>query len=265
MKRIYRFITICALLAAVAVTLGGVPRYAAQAQTPITKLYFPLMFKSEPVRLDTFDTHDPSWTIMNLKAGFDNNTKTFFDWRNSLLYCGVKDNSDRWVIHPNWRPLGDFQLEVDGRFLWKHDQQPPAPQTWTAFGLAFGGSNDWLQGYNFSLAFGLSQPFWVVSRFDGLNTTTKRFIVHDLTVWGGAPDFVRNWDGWNHLTIVRIQDRIYPYVNGILMPLPDPYEYVRDGTYGTNRLVGLLVTSYEWSGDEIEFDNFKLTPLSMPY
>jgi len=49
-------------------------------------------------------------------------------------------------------------------------------------------------------------------------------------------------------------------INGVQMP----NGIVTDGTYGRNRLVGLLVTSHELNEGEVEFDNFKLTPLSMP-
>jgi len=223
------------------------------------KLYLPLVFKGEPVRLDTFERANLNWTILNMKGPGDT-SQTFFTIRNGRLYSKILDNSDRWIIHPGWRPLGDFQLEVDARFLWEYNPNNMPPQTFSGLGLVWGGNDTWSQGYGYHIGFGGYQFTWAIARYDGPSAFTY------LANWGGAPDFVHNWDNWNHLSIVRIRDYIYVYCNGYPMPLPPPYyNYLVDGTYGTNRLVGLTVTSWEWSQDEIEFDNFKLTPLSMPY
>lgn len=225
------------------------------------KLYFPLVIQAERVRVDTFDRTELGWTILNMKGAGDP-SQTFFEIRNNRLYSKIKDNSDRWIIYPGWRPMGDFSLEVDARFLWPND--PSSPQTYSGLGMVWGGNDTWMEGYGYLLGFAGEQHSWGVSRFDGMSGGKP--IVTNLTHWGGAPGFVKNWDNWNHMAISRIRDRIYVYCNGYPMPLPGPYyDFLSDNKYGTNRLVGLTVTSWEWSQDEIEFDNFTLTPLSMPY
>ncbi len=255
MGRAMRFVLMGCLLFAVLFAARG-EQGGVRAQGD-HKLYFPLVIQGERVRVDTFDRTELGWTILNMKGPGDT-SPPFFTIRNSRLYTKILDNSDRWIFHPGWRALGDFRLEVDARFLWASDPLPP--QTFSGLGLTWGGNDTWSQGYHYLFGFGGEQFSWVVSRFDGLTAITH------LTVPGGTPPYVNNWDNWNHLTIVRVRDRIYVYCNGQAMPLPGPYyDYLVDSTYGTNRLVGLTTTSWEWSQDEIEFDNFTLTPLSMPY
>jgi hypothetical protein len=78
----------------------------------------------------------------------------------------------------------------------------------------------------------------------------------------GAPGFVRARDGWNRLTVQSIDDQIYVYCNyQKLHDEPIPYE---PGDQGHNRLVGLVVTSYEFDHGTIEFDNFRLSPDPVP-
>ena len=155
-------------------------------------------------------------------------------------------------------------LEVDARFD-APEQLPPDPptfQTRNGLGMVFGGSDDWYQYYAFMLGFWGKQPAWAVIRFDGIGDGENK----GLRSYSGAPDFVKGWDHWNHLVVIRIRDRISVYVNGFIMPIPGPYyTYFQDGKYGTNRLVGLTVTSWEANMGKMEFDDFRLTPLSMPY
>jgi hypothetical protein len=61
--------------------------------------------------------------------------------------------------------------------------------------------------------------------------------------------------------IVRIGDTIRPYNNGSALPTGSGRTYVVDDRFGPGGLVGLVLTSYEFSNGEIDFDNFQLTPL----
>jgi hypothetical protein len=72
---------------------------------------------------------------------------------------------------------------------------------------------------------------------------------------------MKNHSGTNRLMVTRIGDTIKPYCNGSALPLGDGRPYVVDSRYGPNRLVGVVVTSYEFSYGEVDFDNFELTPL----
>ena len=237
----------------------------ARAQGPgAHHYYFPAMFKGEPIRLDDFSTLDPVWTVLNMKSS---DSDTFFEKRDGVFYCELRDNSDRWIAHPGWRPLGDFKLEVDARFDRPDDpnRDTPPAQTRSGLGVLFGGSDDWSEGYAFMLGYFGRQHQWALLRFDGRKADGE-YKTAKLINYGGAPPFVKGFAGWNHLEIVRIRDRIYLYCNGQRMPMPAPYyTYVQDGKYGTRRLVGVTTSTWEWNFDKIEFDNFELTPLSMPY
>ena len=72
---------------------------------------------------------------------------------------------------------------------------------------------------------------------------------------------MKNYSGTNRLMILRIGDTIKPYNNGRSLPVGDGRRYVVDSSFGPNRLVGLVVTSYEFSNGKVDFDNFELTPL----
>jgi hypothetical protein len=75
----------------------------------------------------------------------------------------------------------------------------------------------------------------------------------------GAPGFVENWDGWNHLAVIRDGATILLYCNG--RQLRDLGEDYTDSKYGADRLVGLTITSYELNRHDMYFDNFQLTDL----
>lgn len=251
-------------LVLVALFLSGSVPAGIKAQT-LFKYYFPINFKAEPTRFDDFADADPAWHVTYLMS-IPSNPDLLSDCRpeRSLYFCEIKDNADRVVSSPGWRPLGDFALEVDARFDAPQTFPPDLPvfQTRNGLGMVFSGSDNWYQYYAYMLGFWGSQPAWSVQRFDGINKGENV----SLSAYGGAPPYVKGFDGWNHLTVVRVKDLIYVYANGYQMPMPAPYyDYIRDGTYGTNRLVGLTVTSWEVNFGKMEFDNFRLTPLSMPY
>ena len=125
----------------------------------------------------------------------------------------------------------------------------PLKKTANGLGLAFSGDDEWRGFYSMMIAMGAAQNLYSLARW---NNYRPKYLVR----WRGA-NAISNWDGTNRLMAVRIADQIRAYCNGKLLPggeESDPY-------YGPNRLVGLIVTSFEFSEGEIEFDNFKLTPL----
>lgn len=256
MTRLYRLLTSGALILVLLFVLKGGANNGASAQAAF-HVYFPMMHQPEPVRFDDFADEDPVWHVVNMQSPSD----SFFRHERGVLYAEIRDNADRYVAWPGWRPMGDFKLEVDARF----DPVTPSFQTRNGLGLVFGGSNGWWQQYAYILGYWGSQPAWGLTRYDGKKENGDD-IKHKISAFGGAPGSCKGHDSWNHLAVVRIRDLIYLYCNGGTMPAEPPdYTYFRDGTYGTNRLVGLMISSWEADFDRIEFDNFMLTPLSMPY
>jgi hypothetical protein len=168
----------------------------------------------------------------------------------------IDDNRANNIAWPGWRPQADFKLEADARF---HE----SAQWLNGLGLLFGGNDNWTEYYAFMLGFNFEQHYWSVARVEprpGTDDVDYRWLLDTHSGWGGTPPDVRWYYDWNHLTVVRVGDQIDVYVNGWHMPGGT----FSDGTYGRDRLVGLLATSYEWNEGEVEFDNFRLTPLSMP-
>jgi hypothetical protein len=222
----------------------------ARAAEMLPRAYFPLVFKAEPVRLDDFQDQDPVWQTKFREA----KDGSFF-YRSGRLVGLIKDNRANSIAWPGWRPLADYKLEVDARF---YDGR------WlNGLGLVFAGNDDWTEYYAFMLSYNFDQHNWTVARAkpkEGSDPPDIDFKWLTDFGWGGAPSFVAARNRWNHLMVVRVGNTIEVYINGYLMPDGT----FTDGTYGRNRLVGVLVSSYEWSVGDMEFDNFQLTPLSMP-
>jgi hypothetical protein len=150
------------------------------------------------------------------------------------------------VATPGWRASGDLKLEVDGTHL------SPLKKSANGLGIAFNAEDDWSGFYALIIAMGAAQHLFSVVRFTG---TRGKSITNGG--YRGAPGFVRDWDGTNTLMVTRIGNTITAYCNGKVLP----GGRTEDDTYGPGGLVGLVVTSYEFSDGEIEFDNFRLTPL----
>ena len=241
-KRLGYYLMAFVFVLSLVVLLRNAPQRGVRAQGQ-NEVYFPLAFRPEPIRFDDFEDEDPVWEIMRREETRDG----FFEHLYGRLVAHIRDNSARTVVSPGWRPLGDFKLEVDARF---------ASDEWqNGLGLAFSGNDTWSDYYAFALSFNFSQPWWAVVAY-------QNDVQIDLSGgYNGAPSFVRSGYQWNHLMIIRQQNQIRVYCNDRKMP-EGTYT---DSRYGTNRLVGLTVTSYEWDRGEVEFDNFKLTPMSMPY
>jgi hypothetical protein len=220
-----------------------------------------MFYYEEPPRsgFDDFSDQDPEWKYYFPKLDIKDGE---FYHRDGRLVGKIWDNSGWVVASPGWRPLGDFRLEVDAHF--KSDIVGNYVNT---LGLVFGGGKPvwhpqrelWVlsEFYEYALAYKSAQHLWTVRRRDA------NWNVHYLQGWGGVPSFVGSRDRWNHFEVLRIQDKIHVYCNGRRMP-SQPAEGYTDGTYGTNRLVGVSIGSWELDRGEMEFDNFALTPLSPP-
>ena len=257
-KWIYRLLAGVFVLSLLALS-KSMPQQSVRAQVLTPVAYFPLVFKAEPVRFDDFSDQDPAWTQYFIKD--DPKDGEFTHAGGGILHGMIWDNSAWVVASPGWRPLGDFQLEMDARFV--DDRFNNYVNT---LGLVFGGeivydargNLTFAEFYEFTLAYNKAQHLWAVRR------RNANWSVVDLDDFDGVPSFVGSYDSWNHLRILRILDKIHVYCNGRRMP-GQPSEGYTDGTYGTNRMVGVSVGSWELDRGDMHFDNFKLTPLSMPY
>ena len=216
-------------------------------------IYMPFVNFIEPILFDDFEDQDPAWEYELLKDPTDG----FFEHLNGKYAGHIQDNSALMVSSPGWRPRGDFKLEVDGRHL------DPDKKSFNGLGLAFCADTEWTGFYSMIIAAGAAQHFWGVVRFDKRPNRDRDYSATIITNSGyrGGPGSMKNYSGTNHLMIVRIGDTIRPYNNGRALPTGGGKTYVRDSRYGPNRQVGLIMTSYEFSYGEIDFDNFQLTPL----
>jgi len=259
MLRRLDLVKILSRLLAVVVVLSSLfllvsPTPPSGAQGPGSELFFPIIYRSEQVLFDDFEDQVPMWTWLSIKGDPKDGD---FVYQNGKLVARAQDNSLVMIATPGWRPRGDFALEVEGRF-----SSPERGQYVNSLGLAFGGNDDWTEFYAYLLTYDFAQPQWAVARVKWRADQAKWEWTY-LDDFDGAPSHVRGWDGTNRLQVIRAQNEITVWCNGELMPMPDG-RYI-DGTYGTNRQVGVIVTVWELSWGEMEFDNFKLTPLSMPY
>jgi hypothetical protein len=238
------------------------PQQSVRAQdfTPVAYSYLPRVFspEPEPIRSDDFQDGVPQWYTYFVKD--DPKDGEFFH-AGGMLQGRIWDNSAWVVASPRWRPLGDFQLEMDARFV--DDRFNNYVNT---LGLVFGGeivydargNLTFAEFYEFTLAYNKAQHLWAVRR------RNADWTVVDLDDFDGVPSFVGSYDSWNHFRVRRILDKIHVYCNGRRMP-GQPSEGYTDGTYGTRRMVGVSVGSWELDRGDMDFDNFLLTPLSGPY
>jgi hypothetical protein len=237
------------LLLALVFALQAVPRAAVRAQGDESLIYLPVINQVPPPRegLDDFEDQVPTWRVLNLvrqpeaKDGL-------FRYVDGMLRGEIWDNAARLVASPPWVASGHFKLEVDARFAYS------TKKSLDGLGLVFGGNEDFTEYYAFMLAYGGTQHFWGIYRFDGY-----RAVSIDRDGYIGAPGFVNDWDGWNHLAVIRDGAKILLYCNG--KQLRDLGEDYTDSKYGADRLVGLTITSYELNRHDIYFDNFQLTDL----
>lgn len=240
------------------VTMLGFPASApstvVSAAEPFNnQLFLPLIEVWEEIWFDDFgDPNDPAWEYRLLKDPKDG----WFEHLNGMYAAHIRDNAALMIATPNWRTPGDFKLEVDGRHL------SPDKKSFNGLGLAFSADDDWNGFYSMIIAAGAAQHFWAVVRFE--RRTPTRFKAHMLTNNGyrGGPTSMGNYSRTNRLMIVRIGNVIRPYNNGSALPTGGGKFHVEDSHLGPNGLVGLVVTSYEFSNGEIDFDNFELTHLT---
>ncbi len=247
----YVLIAIC-MLVMVAIPASAPPNAVRAQEGGEHKVYLPLILKPswvffpiiqfiEPIRREEFST-DPGWEMMFIKEPKDG----FFEhWRDRYL-GHIRDNAGMMITSPLWRPAGDYMLEVDG----KH--KAPLKKSFNGLGLAFNGTDDWQDYYALMIGAGGAQHFWAVVRFEN---TRARYLTNGG--YRGGPSSMRNWDDWNRLMITMIDGVITAYNNG--SRLANGQAEARH--YAPHRLVGLVVTSYEFSNGLIEFDNMQLTPL----
>jgi len=257
-KWTYLVLTFVCIVSMISIPASAPPA-AVRAQEPLAHkaflpwiretawLYIPFVRYMEPILFDDFEDEDPVWEVNLLKDPTDG----FFEHLNGTYAAHIQDNSAMMVSWPGWRPSGDFKLEVDGRHL------APSNKSFNGLGLAFSADDDWTGFYALMLAAGAAQHFWAVTRFERLDS--GRYKTRYLTNGGyrGGTNFMKSGTSPNRLMVARIGDVINAYCNGRKLPGGTAI----DDHYGPGRLVGLIVTSYEFNYGEIEFDNFQLTPL----
>ena len=267
-KRTYVLMTVICVVSMVSLPAGAPPstvraQPVGGAQEPGEfKIYLPWIRSTayifipfinfiEPILLDNFEDTDPAWEAKLLKDPKDG----FFEHLNGKYAGHIQDNSALMVASPGWRPRGDFKLEVDGRHL------DPDKKSFNGLGLAFSADTEWTGFYTMIIAAGAAQHFWAVVRFRQRSERDYRANVLTNGGYRGGPGSMKNYSGTNRLMVTRIGDTIKPYCNGRALPVGDGDPYVVDSSFGPNRQVGVVVTSYEFSYGEVDFDNFQLTPL----
>jgi hypothetical protein len=258
----YPVLTVVCIVSMISLPASAPPA-AVRAQEPLAHkaflpwireaawLYMPFIRYMEPILFDDFEDEDPVWEVSLLKDPTDG----FFEHLDGKYAGHIQDNSAVMVSTPGWRPSGDFKLEVDGRHL------EPDKKSFNGLGLAFSADDAWTGFYAMIIAAGSAQHFWAVVRFELVGTRNYKAKALTNRGYRGGPMSMKNHSGTNRLMVTRIGDTIKPYCNGSALPLGDGRPYVVDSRYGPNRLVGVVVTSYEFSYGEVDFDNFELTPL----
>jgi hypothetical protein len=250
MKRTYLVLTLMALslvLTLVPVATSGAT-VEAQAQATYYA-YFPVIdagpeIRWPPMRVERFVT-DPNWEMAYLKN--DPKDGFFQHAPDTETYLGyITDNSALMVAWPGWRIRGDYKLEVDARHV------SPHRKSFNGLGIAFNATDDWKRFYALMLAAGGAQHAWAVVDF---NDTHAKYLTNGG--YRGGPNFMRNWENYNHLEIRVIDGQIHAYCNGKWLPGGTATGKV----LADDRRVGIVVTSYEFSNGLVEFDNFQLTPL----
>jgi hypothetical protein len=233
-------------------SLRGTPRIKVSAQDD-HKLYFPVAFQPTWNGRDDFEDNHPEWRVYNLARQPEDKDGGFryavlapgTVWEKRVLRGEIRDNAVRLVASPPWLAKSFYRLDMDARF---HKQDK---QSFDSLGIVFGGNSDFSEYYAFLLAYGADQHFWAIVKVKGYRT---RYLDKDKFI--GAPGFVRDRDGWNHLTVIRFYDKIFLYIND--RKLLDTGEDYHDSDYGANRRVGVVITSYELNFHDIDFDDFEL-------
>jgi hypothetical protein len=204
-------------------------------------LFFPIVQFIEPILREEFST-DPGWPMVFIKDPKDG----FFEHGGDRYLGHIRDNAAMFITSPLWRPAGDYMLEVDG----KH--KAPLKKSFNGLGLAFNATDDWKDYYALMIGAAAAQHFWTVVRFEN---TRARYLTNGG--YRGGPSSMRNYDDWNRLMVTMIDGVITAYCNGSRLANGQ----AEAKHYAPNRLVGLVVTSYEFSNGLVEFDNMQLTPL----
>jgi hypothetical protein len=228
---------------------ANAPARVTQAQeskaTEEYNVYLPVVAPYQLIQSEGFGTApDPEWEQARLKDPKDG----FFEPSpaTGTLLGHVTDNSALIVTWPGWRVHGDYKIEVDARHV------GPMHKSFNGLGLVFNATDSFDHFYALMLAMGAAQNFWALVRFDNTRATYET-----NSGYRGGPNFMKDWDGWNHLEVRVIDGEINVYCNGKWLP-----GGMAEGKYlADNRLVGLVATSYEFDNAEIEYDNLKLTPL----
>jgi hypothetical protein len=252
----------CAIL--MAVFVASTPPNPVKAQDgEVHMMYMPLAYKPQKIWFDDFNDEDPVWDHVFKLEGVDG----WFEHLDGVLAGHIRDNAGMVVVSPGWYARGDFTLEVDGRFMSKYTVDCPNPdkdclKSGNGWGLVFGGNEEWNDFYALMVGDGGAQHFWALVHFrvvdvDGRTRVRTSYLTNDG--YRGAPNFMRGWDSWNRVMIVREGttislycwdkgDKVYKLLtNGI----------IEDATFGDGQ-IGLMFTSYEFREGEVQFENLLL-------
>ncbi|MBL7198715.1 MAG: hypothetical protein ISS56_01055 [Anaerolineae bacterium] len=244
-KRWVYLFALSALAISLVLLLRPMPSQTVRATDSEHKVYLPFFAWIQREGFDDFTDLDPEWDIFNLARQPEQKDGTF-RYIDGKLRGEIRDNAVRMVASPPWLTDGDYRLEVDAQYEYHHKQ------SWDGLGLVFGGNSDFTEYYTFMLAYNPEQHFWGIFRIKGFRTESI-----DRDWWIGSPGFVRNEDGWNHLEVIRVGNKIKLYING--GRIRDLGEDYTDSHYFGARRVGVVITSYEMNYHNINFDNFRLS------
>ena len=208
--------------------------------------YLPFVEWDNGYRFDDFEDLIPEWVMGATKEAKDG----FFEHFGGKYLAHIRDNAAQMVSTPMWRTQGDFKLGSNGRFMseWTLEKRLKSYNSW---GLAFGANEDFSRYYALLLGDGGAQHVYALVYVKDTKFDT-------IYGWRGAPGFVKNWSSKNRLEVIRQGDLIQIWCNDRILP---GGEDLRDSRLGDG-YVGLMVTSYEFSDGEMQFDEFELTPLT---
>lgn len=246
MKRTHLLLALIIVSLALGLVPASAPQTAVQAQAGAQAgpwVYLPLVLYEQNWQLEEFQT-DPQWKTALLKDPKDG---YFMQSPETESYWSIMvDNSALMVAWPGWRASGDYKIEVDARHA------SPLRKSFNGLGIVFNATEDWSHFYSLMLAAGAAQHFWSVVEFENTRAT---YLTNNG--YRGGTNFMAAWDNWNNLEIRVVNGRIYAFCNDKKLPSGDA-----DGPrLADGLLIGVVTTTYEFSNGEVEFDNFKFTPL----
>ena len=216
--------------------------------------YLPSISRDTGYRFDDFEDLVPEWDVGFIKEPWQCDGENcwgdgYFEYVDGKYQATIADNAAMIVMTPWWRTHGDFRLKVKGRFTSDFTVEQRL-KSYNGLGIVFGANEDFSEFYALMLADGGEQHSYAL-----VYSKDTRF--ENIYGWRGAPNFVKNWNGTNHIEVIRQGDHYQILCNDKVLP---GGEDLVDSRLGDD-YVGVIVTSYEFSDGQMDFNDFELTPI----